>query len=118
SVFSPRDPKMVFMSEMGFTMPEPLTQFVGTQDVVTVSFERLDLLESDRLVWLTDDPASTDKIKTDPLYQKLAVAAQHRDLFVSYEDPPVGAALSFNTVLSIPYAAEQLEPLLAAPQQQ
>ncbi|MGH3564521.1 MAG: iron-siderophore ABC transporter substrate-binding protein [Pseudonocardia sp.] len=118
AVFSPNDPKMVFLAEMGFTMPEELKQFIGSQDVVSLSAERLGLLEADRLVWLTSDPATGERISADPLYQKLAVAAEGRDIFVSYTDPPIGGALSFNTVLSIPYAVDQLEPQLADPRQQ
>jgi iron complex transport system substrate-binding protein len=117
TAFSPNDPKMVFLAEMGFTMPAPLTEFVGTENLVDFSGERLDLLESDRLVWLTGDAETEQRITSDPLYQRLKVASGNRDIFVSYEEPPVGAALSFNTVLSIPYAADQLVPQLAAPPQ-
>lgn len=118
TAYSPRDPKMVFLSELGFTMPPALTEFVGAENLVDFSPERTDLLEADRLVWLTGDAETQGRITADPLYQQLAVAAQNRDVFVSYTEPPIGAALSFNTVLSIPYAADQLVPLLAAPPQQ
>lgn len=118
TAFSPKDPKMVFLAEMGFTVPAPLVAFVGSENLVDFSAERLDLLEADRLMWLTGDAGTEQRISSDPLYRRLAVAAQNRDLFVSYEEPPIGAALSFNTVLSIPYAADQLVPQLAAPPQQ
>ena len=117
TAFSPKDPKMVFLGEMGFTMPAPLTEFVGEENLVDFSGERLDLLEADRLVWLTGDDETEPRITSDPLYQRLKVASENRDIFVSYTEPPIGAALSFNTVLSIPYAADQLVPLLAAPPQ-
>jgi iron complex transport system substrate-binding protein len=42
------------------------------------------------------------------------VAREGRAIFLPYEDPPVGAALSFNSVLSIPYAIDQVLPLLTA----
>lgn len=118
TAFSPRDPKMVFLAEMGFTMPATLTEFVGAENLVDFSAERTDLLEADRLVWLTGDAETEPRITADPLYRSLAVAAENRDVFVSYTEPPIGSALSFNTVLSIPYAADQLVPLLAAPPQQ
>ncbi|WET81155.1 hypothetical protein P3102_08010 [Amycolatopsis sp. QT-25] len=35
-------------------------------------------------------------------------------LALPYENPPVGAAISFDTVLSIPCAIDQLMPKLAA----
>ncbi|MFC5993494.1 iron-siderophore ABC transporter substrate-binding protein [Pseudonocardia hispaniensis] len=114
TAFSPKDPKMIFMSELGFTMPQALQQFIGTKNLIDFSAERLDLLEADRLMWLTGDAQTEQRIKADPLYQRLRVAAEHRDLFVPYDEPPIGAALSFNTVLSIPYAADQLVAQLAA----
>jgi iron complex transport system substrate-binding protein len=118
TAFSPKDPKMVFLGEMGFTMPAALTEFVGTDNLVDFSAERLDLLEADRLVWLTGDAETEQRISADPLYQRLPVASGDRDLFVSYTEPPIGAALSFNTVLSIPYAADQLVPQLVDPAKQ
>lgn len=118
TAFSPKDPKMVFLSEMGFTTPPALAEFLGTENLVDFSGERLAVLESDRLVWLTGDAGTEGRISGDPLYNTLAVARENRDIFVPYEEPPIGSALSFNTVLSIPYAADQLVPLLAAPAQQ
>jgi len=35
-----------------------------------------------------------------------------RVMWVPYSEPAIGAALSFNTVLSIPYAIDQFVPLL------
>ncbi|WP_229833831.1 hypothetical protein [Streptomyces xantholiticus] len=39
---------------------------------------------------------------------------EKRDLFVPYQDPDIGAAFSFHTVLSIPYAIDEIVPLLTA----
>lgn len=80
---------MVFLAEMGFTMPQQLKQLIGSQDVASLSAERLGLLEADRLVWLTSDPATEERVSADPLYQKLAVANEGRDICVSYTDPGV-----------------------------
>ncbi|MGH3432437.1 MAG: iron-siderophore ABC transporter substrate-binding protein, partial [Thermocrispum sp.] len=64
--------------------------------------------------WVTSGPEHEKRIQAEPLYRKLAVAKEKRDLFVPYEDPDIGAAFSFNSVLSIPYAIDEMEPLLAA----
>ena len=114
SVFSPNDPKMLFLTQLGFTVPAKLKEAVGTENVVDLSYERFDVIDVDRLVWLIADPASTDQIKNEALYKNLKVVQEKRDLFVPYDEPPVGAAMSFNTVLSIPYALEQVLPLLSA----
>jgi iron complex transport system substrate-binding protein len=113
SVFSPNDPKMLFLTQLGFVVPDKVKEAVGTQNVADLSYERFDVIDVDRLVWLIADPASTDQVKNEALYQKLKVVQEKRDLFVPYDEPPIGAAMSFNTVLSIPYALDQMLPLLS-----
>lgn len=112
SAFSPNDPKMVFLKEMGFTSPEPFKKAVGDQNVADFSFERLDLMNADRLLWLVATPDAEQMLTGDPLYSKLEVVKENRDLFLPYENPDIGAALSFNTVLSIPYAIDEVVPML------
>lgn len=114
SVFAAHDPKMLFFSQLGFKMPDVITKEVGKSNVVDYSMEKLDVLESDRLVWLTSDPRVEQVLRGTALYNNLKVVQDKRDLFVPYEEPPVGAAISFNTVLSIPYALENMEKLLSA----
>ncbi|WP_436497814.1 iron-siderophore ABC transporter substrate-binding protein [Actinokineospora sp. HUAS TT18] len=113
SAFSPKDPKTVFLTEMGFTTSEKFRAAVGTQNVADFSFEKFDVMDGDRLVWL--GPAEAEQLlKADPLYAKLKVAQEKHDVFLPYENPDIGAALSFNTVLSIPYAIDQVVPKLQA----
>ncbi|WP_283137597.1 iron-siderophore ABC transporter substrate-binding protein [Rhizohabitans arisaemae] len=112
SAFQKGDPKSAFLAEMGFTVPEEITRKAGASNVVEFGSEGLNILEVDRLVWLTTGKEPWERIKNDSVYKELKVAKEGRDLFVTYQDPPIGAALSFNTVLSIPYAIDQVEPLL------
>ncbi|HVK23296.1 MAG TPA: iron-siderophore ABC transporter substrate-binding protein, partial [Actinokineospora sp.] len=113
SAFSPKDPKTVFLTEMGFTTSEKFKAAVGTQNVADFSFEKFDVMDGDRLVWL--GPAEAEELlKADPLYAKLKVAQDKHDVFLPYENPDIGAALSFNTVLSIPYAIDLVVPKLQA----
>ncbi|OJF15848.1 iron ABC transporter substrate-binding protein [Couchioplanes caeruleus subsp. caeruleus] len=114
SVFSPNDPKMLFLAELGFTVTPKFREAVGTKNVADFSFERLDIVEADRLFWLVADDAAAKQIKEDKLYSKLKVAQEGRDVYLPYETPPVGAAMAFNTVLSIPYAIDQVVPMLTA----
>lgn len=51
-------------------------------------------------------------MKADKVYSSLDVAKQNRAVFLPYENPPLGGALSFSTVLSVPYALDQILPLL------
>ncbi|MGY0233760.1 iron-siderophore ABC transporter substrate-binding protein [Longispora urticae] len=112
SVFSPTDPKTLFLKEMGFQHSEAVGKLAGTQSFADIGTERLDLLDVDRLLWVIDDPDAEKRIKEDPVYAKLKVVTAGRAVFVPYTEPPAGAALAFNTVLSIPYGIDQLVPLL------
>ncbi|RSN05342.1 hypothetical protein DMC63_38310 [Streptomyces sp. WAC 05977] len=104
-------PQMIFMTELGFRPFEPVKALSRPENnVVEVSSERFDLFDADRLVWLNSDVNAETRVRADPVYRRLKVSAEKRDLFITYENPPVGAAISFNTVLSIPYAIEQLVP--------
>lgn len=115
SAFTKTDPKAIFFSELGFTLkPEIDTLAKPGWNVAELSAEKLNVLDVDRLVWVTSSTESDNRIKAEPLYRKLKVHQEKRDLFVPYQDPDIGAAFSFNTVLSIPYAIDEIEPLVAA----
>lgn len=113
AVFSATDPKALFMTEMGFAVPEEITKLAGKENATVISSERLDLVDVDRLLFLTSDPTAESRVKADKVYAGLKVATEGRAVFLPYEDPPLGGALSFNTVLSIPYAIDQVVPILA-----
>lgn len=112
SAFQKGDPKSAFLAELGFTVPEEITKTAGKSNVAEFGSEGLNMLEVDRLVWLTTGTEPHARIKGDKVYKELKVAKEARDLFLTYQDPPIGGALSFNTVLSIPYAIDQIVPLL------
>jgi iron complex transport system substrate-binding protein len=112
SAFAASDPKTLFMTEIGFTVPEVISSAPKAENVIDFGAERLDVFDVDTLLWLTSAPGAEQRLKTEPLYTRLKVATEGRDLFVPYEEPPVGASISFNTVLSIPYAIDNLVPLL------
>lgn len=113
SAFSPKDPKVIFLTEMGFTTSRTYRDALGKENVADLSVERLDVMEADRTVWL-GTPETEKTMKADPLYKKTKVNQEKRDLFLPYDSPDIGAALSFNTVLSIPYAIDQVVPMLEA----
>lgn len=115
SAFTKTDPKAIFFSELGFKLkPEIDTLAKPGWNVAELSAEKLNVLDVDRLVWVTSSTEANERIKAEPLYKKLKVNQEKRDLFVPYQDPDIGAAFSFNTVLSIPYAIDEVEPLIAA----
>ncbi|WP_433325938.1 iron-siderophore ABC transporter substrate-binding protein [Spirillospora sp. CA-294931] len=112
SAFQKSDPKSAFLTQLGFTVPEKINKDAGKLNVSEFGSEGLDVLDVDRLVWLTMGKEPQQRIKNDKVYQQLKVHKEGRDHFFTYENPPIGAALSFYTVLSIPYAIEQAVPLI------
>ncbi|TWF75568.1 hypothetical protein FHX44_111452 [Pseudonocardia hierapolitana] len=80
--------------------------------MATVSAEEFTLLDVDRLAW-TSDPDTIQALRDDPMYNRLDVVRSGRVGYFDYTTPPLpGAAISFNTVLSIPYALDQVVPEL------
>ncbi|MBT3149523.1 iron-siderophore ABC transporter substrate-binding protein [Streptomyces sp. CHD11] len=115
SAFTATDPKAIFFKELGFQSKPEIDKLAKPGwNVAELSAEKLNVLDVDRLVWVTSGTDADDRIKAEPLYRKLKVSQDKRDLFVPYQDPDIGAAFSFNTVLSIPYAIEEITPLLTA----
>ncbi|MFJ3583270.1 iron-siderophore ABC transporter substrate-binding protein [Streptomyces sp. NPDC090127] len=115
SAFTKTDPKAIFFNELGFKLkPEIDTLAKPGWNVAELSAEKLNVLDVDRLVWVTSSTEANERIKAEPLYKKLKVNQEKRDLFVPYQNPDIGAAFSFNTVLSIPYAIDEVEPLISA----
>jgi iron complex transport system substrate-binding protein len=113
AIFQKTDPKAAFLEELGFAVPDTINEAAGTNNAAEVSTERSDLIDQDLLVVLSFDPAAAQThMEADPIYQGLAVAQEKRAMFVPYAEPDIGAALSFNTVLSIPYAIDEFVPLL------
>uniref|UniRef100_A0AAU2VM40 Iron-siderophore ABC transporter substrate-binding protein n=1 Tax=Streptomyces sp. NBC_00008 TaxID=2903610 RepID=A0AAU2VM40_9ACTN len=115
SAFTKTDPKSIFFSELGFKLKPEIDKLAKPGwNAAELSSEKLNVLDVDRLVWVTSSTDANDRIKAEPLYKNLKVSKDKRDLFVPYQDPDIGAAFSFNTVLSIPYAIDQIVPLLTA----
>ncbi|MBV7697294.1 iron-siderophore ABC transporter substrate-binding protein [Streptomyces sp. TRM70350] len=113
SAFTKTDPKAIFFNELGFKLKPEIDKLAKPGwNVAELSAEKLNVLDVDRLVWVTSSTEANDRIKAEPLYKKLKVHQDKRDLFVPYQDPDIGAAFSFNTVLSIPYAIDEIVPLL------
>jgi iron complex transport system substrate-binding protein len=107
----PEDPKASFLIQLGFEIPEEITDVIVDNEGEEVSFENLQLVDQEIVVWLAgfESPDLIAELRDSPLYQQLAVAQEGRDLFL--EDAV--DALSWGTVLSIPAAIEDVVPQLA-----
>ncbi len=112
AIFAPSDPKVVLLTKLGFVTPQPIVDAAGQEYAAEIGSEQLSLVDVDKLIFLTADAGTESTVKADKVYSTLKVAQENRAVFLPYEEPPLGAALSFSTVLSIPYALDQLVPLL------
>ena len=112
-VYGPEDARGRFLQSLGFVLPPDLASITGKDFGANISKERIDLLDTDVLVWLVDDYAK-DKatVQNDPLYAALKVKKEGRDVFLTNAEE-LGTASSFVTVLSLPFLLDGLVPQLA-----
>ena len=111
SPYGPQDVRGRFMSSLGFRIPEEIADLAGDSFFADLSRERLELIDADVLVWVTVVAESFEAVRSDPLYQRLDAAREGRDVFLG---DTLSGALSFGTVLSLPFVLDELVPQIAA----
>jgi iron complex transport system substrate-binding protein len=100
--------RAAILTSLGFTIPDiPSSGFYAE-----VSQERIELFDRDVVLWEAGDRSRQKAVQSDPLYARLDVAKEGRDVFVVDEDLAGGLALI--SVLSIPFVLRALVPRLAA----
>ncbi|GAA4089776.1 MULTISPECIES: iron-siderophore ABC transporter substrate-binding protein [Streptomyces] len=106
--FTTKDVRGQLLSGMGFKGQTGIDKIAGSDFSTQLSPERMDLVDVDR-VFAINDKADTEALKKDKLFSNLKVAKANK---VSYlldsEGPAAGAAMSQATLLSLPYAIDQL----------
>ncbi len=106
----------VFLTEVGFAAPEQLRMLTREQGYAQISRERLDLLDVDLLYVAALKKSTADEFVTNPLYRRLDVYTEGRDIVVIEENDAAlyGAVSSFLGVLSFQLVFDRLVPRLAA----
>ena len=110
-VYGAEDPRGHLLSDLGFSLPDDLEEVVGAAFGGNLSMERLDLLDTDVLIWLDAKPGQG--ITLNPLYAQFGVHTEGREVFLDSGDP-LGAATSVVTILSLSYLLDGLVPRLEA----
>lgn len=102
----PDDARYDLLGQLGMnTAPAELA------GIEMLSFEEVEQLNAvDTVFWITLPDAT---IANDPVYTAQQIHTEGRDIFPS-ADSELGLALTFGTVLSIPYTLEHLVPMLSA----
>jgi iron complex transport system substrate-binding protein len=112
-VYGPKDVRSRVLEELGMQYPKALLDAFPKEFGGQLSDEKTDALDVGVLVWFADGERSREEIKKDPLYSKLDVNKQDRDVFIGGKDR-VYNATSFVSVLSMPTLMKELVPRLAA----
>ncbi|MFF7604760.1 ABC transporter substrate-binding protein [Streptomyces parvulus] len=106
--FTSTDVRGRLVTGIGFKYQTKIDEVAGGDFYTTLSPERVDLVDVDR-VFVINDKADQDALKKFKLFANLDAAKNGK---VSYlldsEGPAVGAAISQGTLLSMPYAVDEL----------
>jgi iron complex transport system substrate-binding protein len=113
-VYGPQDARGRLLTDLGFRLPDGLAAVTGKDFGASLSKERTDLLDTDVLIWLVGDRVKDRaKVLADPLYARLRVKTEGRDIYLGNGEL-VGSATSFVTALSVPFLLDELVPRMAA----
>jgi iron complex transport system substrate-binding protein len=104
--FTSVDPRGQFLAELGFESSKAIDKISKDGYGAEISDERLKLLDVDYLFLLIDKKIR-DNVFEKPVFRRLDVVKRGDVVELPYYDPPqYGAAMAFNSVLSIPYAID------------
>lgn len=109
--YGSQDPRGRLLQSLGMKTIDEVDVLAGDAFGASISREKLNLADVDLAVWLVENPEQEKGLRSDPIWSKLSVAVQGRDLYLR-ENTPVYDALNFASVLSLPLAIEGLAPLL------
>lgn len=109
-VYADGDVRTQFLDELGFHLPPAVAALPTNGFYTEISKEQADLLGADVAIWCQIDEETF--VKSD-VYRATKNAMEGHDVVLDcYE--PTGAAMSFGSVLSIPFALERVLPAIAA----
>lgn len=110
-LFAPSDTRGHFLTELGFQLPPDALRLIGPQGFYQkLSPEDLAVLEADLMLWVSASEEAGDLAKL-PMRLLLKSHLEGREVFAG---GTVAAAISFGSVLSLPFAVTALEADIAA----
>lgn len=109
-VFLPGDTRARFLAEVGFAVPPAIARLAKGSFFAKLSPEDLSALDADLVMWIATGDSAPD-LAALPMRRVLRATREGREVF---SGGLLAAALSFGSVLSLPYALAALEADLAA----
>ncbi|TWF58295.1 ABC transporter substrate-binding protein [Neorhizobium alkalisoli] len=103
------DTRATFVRELGFKAPEKLEVATKEGFYSRLSPEDLSALDADLLIWISSADAAPDIVAL-PMRKTLKAHLEGREVFAGAE---LAGALSFGSVLSLPFALDKLEAEIA-----
>lgn len=108
--FAATDTRGRLLTELGFQIPAAVQRLAGDSFYAKLSPEDLSPLDADVLIWIASSGSAADLVAM-PMRKMLRAHREGREIFA---DPMVAAAMSFGSVLSLPFALGKLEPEIVA----
>lgn len=109
-IFVGSDGRARFMTELGFALTPAVTGYTGKSFYMALSPEDLFALEADVLIWMTSTPEDPDLVAL-PMRKLLRAHIEGREVYAA---GLTSAALSYGSILSLPYALAAMEADIAA----
>ncbi|APT91435.1 hypothetical protein CSPHI_11115 [Corynebacterium sphenisci DSM 44792] len=116
NAYSPDDPRSRFFAKLGMVVPEKIAELAEGGHVSAFSLEQANVLELDVVFWgqegCTTGPGGS--LATDPILGRLDVVKEGRSVCVDefFDDPELGMAFQWQTVLSLDHVLDEIEPML------
>jgi iron complex transport system substrate-binding protein len=112
-IFAPGDVRTRLLTALGFEMPPEIERLFDSQFYAQISAERLDLLDTaDVVLLIASRKPQTAKVTGSRTYQRLRVVREGR--VVRIDDPDLAIAMSYSSLLSIPYQLREIVPPMRA----
>jgi iron complex transport system substrate-binding protein len=109
NVYAPGDPRVQLLNDLGLQNNPALVALATPGSFyIELSEEQPEPFDSDLLLWFADE--GVPPIEALAFRPKLAAAQEGREVFLG---PLMTSALSHTSLLSLPYALDRLEPLIA-----
>lgn len=107
------DAAALFLHQLGMRLSPKITALRETQPGrSTISDEQMSLLDADLLMINYLTPGARRTLEAKPLFTRLR--AVRRGSYIALgSDPPLAIAMAFPSLLSIPYALDEVVPLIA-----